>query len=84
MYSFKFTKTKVTHIDWIITKCFCYRKKSWKCSYMLYNRIIEKLDKYELEGVMAHELSHIKNYDILLSTVVSVFVGLIVMLADIF
>lgn len=46
--------------------------------------LIEKLDKYELEGVMAHELSHIKNYDILLSTVVSVFVGLIVMLADIF
>lgn len=46
--------------------------------------ILEKLDKYELEGVMAHELSHIKNYDILLSTVVSVFVGLIVMLSDIF
>ncbi|MCX8075184.1 MAG: M48 family metallopeptidase [Clostridia bacterium] len=46
--------------------------------------IIEKLDKYELEGVMAHELSHIKNYDILLSTVVTIFVGLIVMLSDIF
>lgn len=46
--------------------------------------IIEKLDKYELEGVMAHELSHIKNYDILLSTVVSVFVGMIVILSDIF
>ena len=27
--------------------------------------LIEKLDKYEMEGVLAHELSHIKNYDIL-------------------
>lgn len=44
--------------------------------------IIEKMDKYELEGVMAHELSHIKNYDILLSTVISVFAGFVVMVAD--
>ena len=46
--------------------------------------LLEKLDYYELEGVIAHEISHIKNYDILLSTVVSVFVGFIVMLSDIF
>ena len=44
--------------------------------------LLNKLDKYELEGVMAHELSHIKNYDILLSTVISVFAGFIVMVAD--
>jgi heat shock protein HtpX len=44
--------------------------------------LIEKLNKYELEGVMAHELSHIKNYDILLSTVISVFVGFVVILSD--
>ena len=46
--------------------------------------LLEKLDYYELEGVIAHELSHIKNYDILLSCVVSVMVGFIVMLADLF
>lgn len=46
--------------------------------------LLEKLDYYELEGVIAHEMSHIKNYDILLSTVVSVFVGFIVMISDIF
>jgi heat shock protein HtpX len=45
--------------------------------------LIEKMNKYELEGVMAHELSHIKNYDILLSTVISVFVGFILILSDI-
>ena len=44
--------------------------------------LLEKLDYYELEGVLAHEVSHIKNYDIRLSTVVSIFVGFIVMLAD--
>ncbi len=44
--------------------------------------LLEKLDYYELEGVIAHEISHIKNYDILLSAVVSVFVGFIVMLSD--
>lgn len=46
--------------------------------------LLEKLDYYELEGVIAHEMSHIKNYDILLSAVVSVFVGLIVMISDTF
>lgn len=46
--------------------------------------LLEKLDYYELEGVIAHELGHIKNYDIRLSAVVSVMVGLVVMLSDIF
>lgn len=46
--------------------------------------LLEKLDKYELEGVIAHELSHIKNYDILLSTIVSIFVGFVVILSDYF
>lgn len=44
--------------------------------------LLEKLDYYELEGVIAHEMSHIKNYDIRLSCVVSVMVGFIVMLSD--
>ncbi len=46
--------------------------------------LLKKLSYYELEGVIAHEMSHIKNYDILLSTIVSVFVGFIVMLSDMF
>jgi heat shock protein HtpX len=44
--------------------------------------IIEKLEKTELEGVIAHELSHIGNKDILLSTVIVVMVGFIALLAD--
>lgn len=44
--------------------------------------LLEKLDRSELEGVIAHELSHIKNYDMRLMTVVAIFVGLIGLLAD--
>lgn len=46
--------------------------------------LLNKLEKYEIEGVLAHELSHIKNYDILLSTVTVVMVGFIVILSDAF
>lgn len=46
--------------------------------------LLNRLDKYEIEGVLAHELSHIKNYDILLSTVVVVMVGFIVIISDLF
>ncbi len=44
--------------------------------------LLDRLEYYELEAVLAHEMAHIKNYDIRLSAVVSVMVGFIVMLAD--
>ena len=46
--------------------------------------ILEKLNKQELEGVTAHELSHVGNRDTLLMAVVSVLVGTIATLADFF
>jgi heat shock protein HtpX len=46
--------------------------------------LLQILDRNELEGVIAHELAHIGNKDILLSTVVVVLVGFIAMLSDIF
>lgn len=46
--------------------------------------LLEKLDRTELEGVIAHELAHIKNKDILLSTVIVVLVGIIALLSDFF
>ncbi len=46
--------------------------------------ILSKLERRELEGVIAHELSHVKNYDTRLLAVVAVLVGTIVFLADIF
>ncbi len=44
--------------------------------------LLSKLEKSELEGVIAHELSHIGNRDILLATIVTVLVGVVVLLAD--
>lgn len=46
--------------------------------------LLNKLDKSELEGVIAHELSHIGNRDMLISTVVVILVGFISILSDIF
>ena len=44
--------------------------------------LLEKLDRVELEGVLAHELSHIRNYDILVSTIAVTLVGTIAILTD--
>ncbi len=44
--------------------------------------IIQKLEKVELEGVTAHELSHIGNYDIRLMTVVVILVGFVALISD--
>ena len=45
--------------------------------------LLERLNKQELEGVLSHELGHIKNYDIRIMTIVVVLIGLIVLLSDI-
>ncbi len=44
--------------------------------------LLEKLNRIELEGVIAHELSHVKNYDILVSTLAVTLVGVIVLISD--
>src|SRR5262249_33620026 len=45
--------------------------------------LLNTMNRVELEGVIAHELSHVKNYDILVTTVAVVAVGAIALLADI-
>lgn len=46
--------------------------------------LLLKLNKTELEGVVSHELSHIKNYDIRLMMVVIVLVGVVTLISDLF
>lgn len=46
--------------------------------------ILDRLNKVELEGVIAHELSHVRNYDIRLMAIVVILVGLVSLLADFF
>ena len=45
--------------------------------------LLEKMNRVELEGVLAHELSHIKNYDILVSTLAVTMVGAVALISDI-
>lgn len=44
--------------------------------------LLDKLERLELEGVIAHELSHIKNYDTRLMGIVAILVGVVALLAD--
>ena len=44
--------------------------------------LLDKLNRVELEGVIAHEMSHIKNYDVLLQTLTVVMVGVVALLSD--
>ncbi|MGB9856519.1 MAG: zinc metalloprotease HtpX [Dictyoglomaceae bacterium] len=44
--------------------------------------LLEKANRLELEGVIAHEISHIKNYDVRLQTIAVIMVGLIVILGE--
>jgi Zn-dependent protease with chaperone function len=46
--------------------------------------LLERLDKPELEGVIAHELSHIGNKDMLLQTIVVILVGVVAIISDLF
>lgn len=46
------------------------------------NGLLEKLNKTELQGVLAHELSHVTNYDIRLTSIVVVLVGIIALASD--
>ena len=45
---------------------------------------LQRLDKTELQGVLAHELSHVKNRDILVSTVAAILAGIVSFVADVF
>jgi heat shock protein HtpX len=44
--------------------------------------LLEKLNRVELEGVIAHEMAHIKNYDVLVQTLAVVMAGVVVLLSD--
>ncbi len=78
------TKPKLYVVDDLQPNAFATGRNPENAVICVTTGLLEKLNYYELEGVIAHELSHIKNYDIRLSCVVSVMVGFIVMLSDMF
>lgn len=71
-------------IDSSQPNAFTTGRNSEKAIIVVTSGLLKKLDRVELEGVIAHELAHIGNRDMLLGTVVVVLVGIIVLLSRIF
>ncbi len=77
------TMPKVYIIDDASPNAFATGRDPEHASIAFTTGILKLLTREELEGVVAHELSHIKNYDIRVMTIVVVLVGLISLIADI-
>src|SRR5690349_17563915 len=75
---------KVYLIDDTAPNAFATGRDPQHASVAITTGLLQKLDREELQGVMAHELSHVRNYDIRFSLMVGVLVGSIALLADFF
>src|SRR5690349_16471523 len=75
---------KVYLIDDTAPNAFATGRDPQHASVAITIGLLQKLDREELQGVMAHELSHVRNFDIRFSLLVGVLVGSIALLADFF
>ena len=75
---------RVYLIDDTAPNAFATGRDPQHASVAITKGLIQKLDREELQGVMAHELSHVRNYDIRFSLMVGVLVGSVALLADFF
>src|SRR3954468_13121835 len=75
---------KVYVIDDTAPNAFATGRDPNHASVAITTGLLQKLDREELQGVMAHELSHVRNFDIRFSLMVGVLVGSIALLADFF
>jgi heat shock protein HtpX len=75
---------KVYLIDDTAPNAFATGRDPAHASIAVTTGLLEKLDREELQGVIGHELSHVRNFDIRFSLVVGVMVGAIAILADFF
>ena len=75
---------KVYIIDDTAPNAFATGRDPKHASVAITTGLLQKLDREELQGVMGHELSHVRNYDIRFSLLVAVLVGSIALLADFF
>jgi len=75
---------KIYTIDDTAPNAFATGRDPKHASIAFTTGIVTKLNKLELEGVTAHELSHVGNYDTRLMTIVSILVGSIALVADFF
>ena len=75
---------KVYVINDTAPNAFATGRNPAKASIAVTKGIMEKLERDELQGVVAHELAHIRNYDILYATLVGVLVGTTALMCDFF
>ncbi len=75
---------KIYVIDDPAPNAFATGRKPELASIAFTTGLLERLDRTELEGVAAHELSHVKNYDTRVMAVVAVLVGVVAMMANLF
>lgn len=75
-------KPRVYFIDDTAPNAFATGRDPKHAAIAVTRGLLEKLDKRELEGVLAHEMSHIGNYDIRVMSVVVVLAGVVVLMAD--
>src|SRR5215208_6194581 len=75
---------KVYVIDDTAPNAFATGRDPQHASVAITTGLLEKLDREELQGVMGHELSHVRNFDIRFALLVAVLVGSIALLADFF
>ena len=74
----------VYYIDDTAPNAFATGRDPAHASIAITTGLLEKLDREELQGVIGHELSHVRNLDIRFSLIVAVMVGAIALLADFF
>jgi heat shock protein HtpX len=77
-------KPKVYVIDADAPNAFATGRNPEHAAVAVTRGLLELMNREELQGVIAHEMSHVRNYDILLMTVVAIIGGLIVLFRDIF
>lgn len=73
---------KIYIIDDTAPNAFATGRNPQTASIAVTTGLLQKLKRDELQGVIAHELSHIKNYDILFCTIIVVLVGVVALLCD--
>jgi len=77
-------KPKVYVMNEMQPNAFATGRNPQNASICVTTGLLQMMNREELQGVIAHEMSHIRNYDILLMTVIGIVVGLIILLRDIF
>ncbi len=75
---------KVYTIDDTAPNAFATGRDPQHASVAITTGLLEKLDREELQGVIGHELSHVRNFDIRFATIVGVLVGSIALISDFF